>query len=241
MKTVGIIPCRYGSTRFPGKSLALINKHPMMWHVYQRCLESKVLDEVYIATDDKRIEKVAKDLDLKVVMTYGHHLTGTDRVSEAAALIDADYYVNVQGDEPLIDPEAIVLVVKSISECVDPLIAASNAYAPLLNDADVLDTNVVKVIIDAYDNALAYSRHPIPYSNGSPVVYLRQLGLYAFKKSGLKLFSEKVPQSIEQAECVEMFRLLENGYKIKMVETTDTSISVDTIKDLVRVQDIARY
>ena len=238
MKVVGVIPCRYASSRFPGKLLALINDKPMMWHVYQRCLESGVLDEVYIATDDKRIELEAKNLGLDVVMTSKIHSTGTDRVAEASRMIMSDFYVNIQGDEPLIDPEAIKLVTNGIVNCSDPLVQATNAYAPLTNPSDVIDTNVVKVIIDMESNALAYSRQPIPFPKSGAASYLRQLGLYAFKKSGLQIFSEQLPKHLEKTEGVEMYRLLEHGFRIKMIETNDDSISVDTLQDLARVKSI---
>jgi len=238
MKVVGVIPCRYASSRFPGKLLALINDKPMMWHVYQRCLESGALDEVYIATDDKRIELEAKNLGLDVVMTSKNHSTGTDRVAEASRMIESDFYVNIQGDEPLIDPEAIKLVTNSIVNCSDPLVQATNAYAPLTNPSDVIDTNVVKVIMDMESNALAYSRQPIPFPKSGAATYLRQLGLYAFKTSGLQIFSEQLPKHLEKTEGVEMYRLLEHGFRIKMIETNDDSISVDTLQDLARVQSI---
>ena len=240
MKVVGVIPCRYASSRFPGKPLALINNKPMMWHVYQRCLESGVLDEIYIATDDDRIELEAKKLGLDVVMTYGNHSTGTDRVSEVAGIVKSDFYVNIQGDEPMIDPDAIKLVTNSIVNCSDPLVQASNAYTILTNPSDVIDTNVVKVITDVASNALAYSRQPIPFPKSGRASYLRQLGLYAFKKSGLQIFAEQSPQFLENAEGVEMYRLLENGFRIKMIETNDDSISVDTADDLIRVQSIMK-
>ena len=236
MKVVGVIPCRYASSRLPGKSLALINDNPMMWHVYQRCLESGVLDEVYIATDDERIELEAKNLGLNVVMTLGNHATGTDRVCEVAEIIKSDFYVNIQGDEPLIDPMAIKLVTNAIVNCSDPLVQASNAYAPLTNPSDVVDTNVVKVITDAESNALAYSRQPIPFPKSGRASYLRQLGLYAFKKSGLQIYAEQLPQYLENVEGVEMYRLLEHGFRIKMIKTNDDSVSVDTFDDLIRVQ-----
>jgi 3-deoxy-manno-octulosonate cytidylyltransferase (CMP-KDO synthetase) len=236
MKIVGVIPCRYGSTRFPGKPLALINDMPMMWHVYQRCIESSCLDEIYIATEDERIKSMAEELSLRVIMTSDDHCTGTDRVAEVSQKIESDFYVNIQGDEPLLDPRAIELVVKGIVDCDDALVQASNAYAPLSNPSDVIDVNVVKVITDINDIALAYSRSPIPYPKSDEVKYLRQLGLYAFKKSGLQVFSEKNPRTLEKAEGVEMYRLLEQGYKIKMIETMDDSVSVDTVEDLVRVQ-----
>ncbi len=238
MKTVGIIPCRYQSSRFPGKSLAIISDKPMMWHVYQKSLQSNVLDEVYIATDDKKIQDIAKQHNMNVVMTSSVHLTGTDRVAEVAKIITADYYVNIQGDEPLLEPSAIRLVVGAIIKCDNPLIQASNAYAKLHLANDVVDSNVVKVILDCDNNALAYSRQPIPYPKSNEAHYLKQLGLYAFKKSGLQIFSENKAQYLEKTEGVEMYRLLEHGYKITMVETTNQAISVDTPNDLKRVQQI---
>lgn len=240
MRVVGVIPCRYASSRFPGKPLALINNKPMMWHVYQRCLESGVLNEVYIATDDERIELEANKLGLNAVMTYGKHSTGTDRVAEVAGVIKSDYYVNIQGDEPLIDPDAIRLVSKAIVNCADPLVQATNAYAPLTDPSDIIDTNVVKVITDTENNALAYSRHPIPFPKAGRASFSRQLGLYAFKRSGLQIFSEQLPQYLETVEGVEMYRLLEHGFRIKMIETNDDSVSVDTMDDLIRLQSIMK-
>jgi 3-deoxy-manno-octulosonate cytidylyltransferase (CMP-KDO synthetase) len=236
MKIIGVIPCRYQSSRFPGKSLALINGKPMMWHVYQRALESNVLDEVYIATDDERIVKVANEHNLKTVMTSDKHETGTDRVAEVASQIQADYYINIQGDEPFIEPEAIKLVAQAIIDCDNPLVQAANAYTSMQDISDVVDTNTVKVVMDVNQRALAYSRQPIPYPKVNTAKYSRQLGLYAFKQSGLQVFSENLPASLEKVEGVEMYRLLEHGYSIQMVKTNDVSISVDTPSDLKRVQ-----
>ena len=236
MKIIGIIPCRYQSSRFPGKSLASINGKPMMWHVYQRALESNILDEVYIATDDQRIVKVANEHNLKTVMTSNKHETGTDRVAEVASQIQADYYINIQGDEPFIEPEAIKLVAQAIIDCDNPLVQAANAYTSMQDISDVVDTNTVKVIMDVNQRALAYSRQPIPYPKANTAKYSKQLGLYAFKQSGLQVFSENLPASLEKVEGVEMYRLLEHGYSIQMVKTNDVSISVDTPSDLKRVQ-----
>ena len=236
MKIIGVIPCRYQSSRFPGKSLALINGKPMMWHVYQRALESNVLDEVYIATDDERIVKVANEHNLKTVMTSDKHETGTDRVAEVASQIQADYYINIQGDEPFIEPEAIKLVAQAIIDCDNPLVQAANAYTSIQDTSDVVDTNTVKVVMDVNQRALAYSRQPIPYPKANTAKYSKLLGLYAFKQSGLQVFSENLPASLEKAEGVEMYRLLEHGYSIQMVKTNDGSISVDTPSDLKRVQ-----
>lgn len=235
MKVVGVIPCRYGSTRFPGKPLADIQGKPMMWHVYQRCIESGVLDEIYIATDDDRIHKVAEEYGLKTIQTRSNHETGTDRVAEAAEKIEAECYVNIQGDEPLLDPNAIKAVVNGLVNCEDSRVMASNAYAAILQPSDVIDTNVVKVITSLHGNALAYSRMPIPYPKGKSATFNRQLGLYAFRKSGLQIFVEHSPGSIEEAEGVEMYRLIEHDYRVRMVKTSDDSISVDTPEDLERV------
>ena len=236
MKIIGIIPCRYQSSRFPGKSLALINGKPMMWHVYQRALESNVLDEVYIATDDERIVKVANEHNLKTVMTSDKHETGTDRVAEVASQIQADFYINIQGDEPFIEPEAIKLVAQAIIDCDNPLVEAVNAYTFMQDISDVVDTNTVKVVMDVNQRALAYSRQPIPYPKANTAKYSKLLGLYAFKQSGLQVFIENLPASLEKVEGVEMYRLLEHGYSIQMVKTNDVSISVDTPSDLKRVQ-----
>lgn len=236
MKTIGIIPCRYQSSRFPGKSLALIDNKPMMWHVYQRATQANILDEIYIATDDTRIEEEAKKYQLKTVMTSSTHLTGTDRVAEVAQIIKADYYVNIQGDEPFVEPDAIRATTQAIIDCDDALIQATNAYTTMEVISDVIDSNTVKVIMDIHSNVLSYSRQAIPYPKSGVAHYYKQLGLYAFKKSGLQIFSEKAPTYLEQTEGVEMYRLLEHGYRIKMVKTNKAFISVDTPSDLKRAQ-----
>jgi 3-deoxy-manno-octulosonate cytidylyltransferase (CMP-KDO synthetase) len=240
MKVVAIIPCRYQSSRFPGKPLAIIAGKPMMWHVYQRAMESNVLDEIYIATDDIRIEKVAKELNLNVIMTHEMHSTGTDRVAETAQSIDADYYVNIQGDEPLISVNTIQSIVEGITNSNSVAVEAVNAYTPLNTPSDIVDTNVVKVITDVDCNVLAFSRQPIPYPKTGVASFYKQIGIYAFKGSALKIFVDNTPQYLERTEGVEMYRLLEQGYKIKMIEVLDDrhSISVDTPSDLVRVNEI---
>lgn len=243
MNVVGIIPCRYNSSRFPGKSLALIAGKPMMWHVYQRCLESKVLDYIYIATDDIRIEAKAKRLGMPVIMTQKNHLTGTDRVAEAALSIQADYFVNIQGDEPLINPDAIRSVVEEIVNCDNSsLICATNAYTTLdsvnyINDLD--DLNIVKVQIE-YEScsALNYFRDVKSLATTTKNIYYKQLGLYAFRREGLELFSQLEPRYREINEKVEMYRLLENGVSVRMVKVESDSLSVDTEEDLLRVRKI---
>lgn len=236
MTTIGIIPCRYGAVRFPGKPLANIHGKPMMWHVYQRAMEAGILDEVYIATEDQRIFDAARDLGLPVLMTSAHHPTGSDRVAECVSLVEAEMYVNIQGDEPMIDPEAIRKVVTGLRDSEDETILVSNAYAFFEDAGDVVDTNNVKVTLRRDGTALSYSRQPIPYPKSSAVRYRRQLGLYAFSRTGLELFAELEPGPVEMAEGVEMLRYLEYGYNVRMVEVTDHSIPVDTLTDLERVR-----
>ena len=236
MKIIGVIPCRYQSSRFPGKSLALIGDKPMMWHVYQRALESGALDEIYIATDDERIIEVAEKYGLNTVMTSDKHETGTDRIVEVAGKIPADYYVNIQGDEPFINPNAIMSVAQAMINCDDSSIQSINTYALIQDGRDIDSENTVKVIMDVNKRLLALSRLPIPYPKGCSVKYKKHLGLYAFRKSGLEIFSKNSPSSIERSESIEMYRLLENGHGIQMVECSDSSISVDTPDDLKRVQ-----
>jgi 3-deoxy-manno-octulosonate cytidylyltransferase (CMP-KDO synthetase) len=238
MSVIGIIPCRYASTRFPGKPLVDICGKPMMWHVYQRSIESNVLDEVYIATDDNRIKKIAEELNLNVVMTHSDHKNGTDRVAEVANKIESEYYVNIQGDEPLLDPSAIANVVNGLIGCDDSMVLATNACASVSEANDIIDTNVVKVILSANDNALAYSRLAIPFPKSGKANYIKQLGLYAFRKRGLQIYSEQEPGYLESTEGVEMYRLVEHGYHVKMIKTDDSSISVDTPDDLERVKKI---
>ena len=239
MKTIGIIPCRYQSSRFPGKTLALINGKPMMWHVYQRALESGVLDEVYIATDDKRIVEVANEYSLNTIMTSTEHKTGTDRVAEVAERIDGDVFVNIQGDEPMIDPSGIDVVVAEIINNDEESIA--NAFALIENKSDLINGNVVKVITSNTNYAIAYSRSPIPYPKESNPIYKRQIGLYAIKRESILEFPSLNRGYLELSEGIEMLRYLENGYKIKMVEVSDNnSIPVDVPDDIMRVESLMK-
>jgi 3-deoxy-manno-octulosonate cytidylyltransferase (CMP-KDO synthetase) len=237
MKIVGIIPCRYGAVRFPGKSLADIHGKPMMWYVYQQAKKANSLDEVFIATDDERISSACKQHALPWIMTRSDHPTGTDRLVECIRTVSADIYVNVQGDEPMIAPEAIDIVAKVILQIDNPRVLASNGFKPMHDPAEVMNTNNVKVTITREGLALSYSRLPIPYPKDGAAEFNRQLGLYAFRKSGLEKFAAYKPGPIELAEGVEMLRFLEHGYEVAMVRTPDdNAISVDTLADLEQVR-----
>jgi 3-deoxy-manno-octulosonate cytidylyltransferase (CMP-KDO synthetase) len=241
MKVVAVIPCRYGAVRFPGKSLADIHGKPMLWHVHRQASKAASLDQVLIATDDERIRSVCEELGLAVMMTRGDHESGTDRVAECALRLDADILVNVQGDEPMIDPDAIERVARGIIGCGDDRVQASNGFNEIASPTDAVDTNVVKVIMGSNGDALAYSRLPIPYPKGSAVQYHRQLGLYAFRRSGLEKFSSLRPGPLERAEGVEMLRFVEHGFGVRMVQVeNDEAIPVDTPSDLERIRAMMR-
>ncbi len=236
MKAVGIIPCRYASSRLPGKVLADICGRPMLWHVYLRASQAPSLDAVYVASADDHILQVAEQMGLRTLRTSGRHNTGTDCVAEAANQISAEVYVNIQGDEPMLNPEAIGKVVDALSSHDGNDTIFANAWAPLTEPADVLDTNVVKVVIGVGDLALWYSRMPIPCPKAEAPTYRRQLGLYAFTAASLKKFAEAEPRPIERAEGIEMLRCIERGWNVIMVETRMSAPAVDTQADLERVR-----
>lgn len=235
---VAVIPCRWGASRFPGKPLAQLGGKPLLWHVHQRCLEAKRLDGVVVATDDERIERVCHELGIESMRT-GQHLTGTDRVAECAAHLPADAYINVQGDEPFISPAAIDAVSEAL-EHLAPGTLAVNAYTVLDDVGAVLDHNVVKVVVDAEENALVFSRQPIPYPRGDRPRYRRQLGLYGFTGAALSLFQQLPQGPLERTEGVEMLRFVEHGHGVRMLPVIDDGLAVDTPEDLVRAGSLLR-
>ncbi|MEW1722071.1 3-deoxy-manno-octulosonate cytidylyltransferase [Streptomyces sp. NPDC093109] len=231
---IAVIPCRWGSSRFPGKPLAMLGNKPLLWHVHQRCQEAKRLDDAVVATDDLRIEDACRQLGIPCVMT-GEHATGTDRVAECAGQFRADVYINVQGDEPFIDPAAI----DTVSEAAVQLggtATAVNAYTPVMDVAAAVDANVVKVVIGRDSNALLFSRQPIPYPRSAYPTYLRQLGLYGFTAEGLDVFRSLDQGPLERAEGIEMLRFIEHAYRVRMVPVVDAGLAVDTPGDLARAQ-----
>jgi 3-deoxy-manno-octulosonate cytidylyltransferase (CMP-KDO synthetase) len=235
MKVIGVIPCRYKSSRFPGKPVAMICGKPMLWHVWNQATKTKYVDKLIVATDDNRIYDVCYQHGIESIMTSENHKTGTDRVAEVAERIDGDVFVNIQGDEPLIDPTGIDLVVAAILNSDEENIA--NAFSLIENKSDLINGNVVKVITSNTGYAIAYSRSPIPYPKESDPIYKRQIGLYAMRRESILGFPSLNRGYLELSEGIEMLRYLENGYKIKMVEVSDNnSIPVDVPDDVVRVE-----
>jgi len=234
---VAIIPARYASTRLPGKALADLDGRPMIEHVYRRVSAARGLSEVIVATDDLRIATRVHDFGGKVRLTKATHASGTDRLAEVVASMHCDVVVNVQGDEPLIDPRAIDQAVAPL--IADPSVLMTTLYKRITHPAELDDPNVVKVVIDRGGFALYFSRASIPYmrnpKGGWPPLY-RHVGLYAYRRSTLLVLANLEPTPLERAESLEQLRALEHGIRIKAVETEYDSIGVDTPQDLEQVR-----
>lgn len=239
MTVICIIPARYGSSRLEGKPLADLCGKPMIQRVYEQVKKATLVDKIFIATDDVRIFDSARQFGAPVVMTSPHHLCGTDRITEAIEKIPGDIILNVQGDEPLIDPGAIDALVHSFIE--DPDSVMATLITKVTDEGDVHNPNVVKVIKDCDNYALYFSRAPVPYvRDGGFIQRYIQAGVYIFRRDFLKKFSALPPTPCEKGEKLEQLRALEHGYRIKLVETGYSSVSVDTHEDLENVRCILR-
>jgi 3-deoxy-manno-octulosonate cytidylyltransferase (CMP-KDO synthetase) len=245
MSILAVIPARYGSTRFPGKPLAIIGDKPLVVHVMEHAREAKRVDEVIVATDDARIVRAVEEYGGRAVMTSPYCATGSDRIAEvAAARPDVGIIVNIQGDEPLIPPEVIDQTVEALLG--DPECAAATAMIRITNEQDYLSPNVVKVVCDRAGRALYFSRSPLPNLNrasaidkgaatdksGADFWGFKHFGLYAYRREALLRFVSLPPSPLEKMEKLEQLRFLENGMKIRVVETHVDSIGVDTPEDL---------
>ncbi|HEY3377034.1 MAG TPA: 3-deoxy-manno-octulosonate cytidylyltransferase [Armatimonadota bacterium] len=241
---VGIIPARYASTRFPGKPLADIGGQPMIRHVFDRACRAEHIDEVLVATDDQRIFDAVMRFGGEAIMTSDAHRTGTDRLAEVAKrLSSVDIIVNIQGDEPLIEPDAIDAVIAPL--LADPSLVMCSVMSPMPDAIRSWDANIVKVVTDLQGFALYFSRAPIPSPREAllgPGPWKKHIGLYAYRRDFLLQLSTLPPTPLEQLENLEQLRVLEHGYRIKMVERADdASIGVDTPQDLERVRAILEH
>jgi len=239
---LAVIPARYGSTRLPGKPLAAIAGRPMIQHVVERVRQAGNITRVVVATDDERIKKAVEGFGGEAVLTRSDHRTGTDRVAEVAAHIAADIYVNVQGDEPLIDPATIDAVAAEILDDESVQIATPCSAITLQNE--IMDPNIVKAVRDFEGNALYFSRAPVPWVRDSVAVvaarHWKHIGLYAFRRDALLEFPTLPPGELERLEQLEQLRWLENGFHIRIVETEYDAVSVDVPADIQRVEQILR-
>lgn len=243
MTVVALIPSRYASTRFPGKPLVDILGKPMIQRVYERVTQARGIDRVIVATDDQRIFNVVRAFGGEVEMTREDHPTGTDRLAEVAARIDADLVVNVQGDEPLIDPRMIEAAVEPLRQ--DPGILMGTLMTPIASVDEFLNPNVVKVVTDREGFALYFSRAPIPHPRDfssdlelhlSALAPRKHVGLYVYRRDFLLRYPRLPATPLENLEKLEQLRALEHGFRIRVVETALTSLGVDTPADLERVR-----
>ncbi|WP_079710616.1 3-deoxy-manno-octulosonate cytidylyltransferase [Paraliobacillus ryukyuensis] len=236
MKTIVVIPARFGSTRFPGKPLASINGKPMVQWVYEEVKKCKEVDDVVIATDHEKIVKAVEEFNGKVVKTSDKHETGSDRIEEVTKYVEGDLFINVQGDEPLIRHQLVDEIAKRSKANPDMVITART---PLFNENDIDDPNVVKVVTGQEDNALYFSRSRVPYNRSkNSITYYKHLGIYSYPKEILQTFVKLPSSTLEKLEVLEQLRLLENGYKIKAIETSYDAIGVDTPEDIEKVEKI---
>jgi 3-deoxy-manno-octulosonate cytidylyltransferase (CMP-KDO synthetase) len=237
LKVVAIIPARFASTRFPGKPLADLDGRPLIEHVYRRVAASSAVQRVIVATDDLRIVDAVRRFGGDVRLTREDHPSATDRLAEVAAILNCDIVVNVQGDEPLIDPRAVSESVAPFS--TDPSLQVTTLYRRLHDPSELSNPNVVKVVLDRAGFALYFSRSAIPFArdpgNGWPPFY-KHIGLYAYRRSALMVLASLEPTPLERAESLEQLRALEHGIRIKAIESLYDTIGVDTPEDLERVR-----
>ncbi|MBI5091618.1 MAG: 3-deoxy-manno-octulosonate cytidylyltransferase [Candidatus Hydrogenedentes bacterium] len=243
-RVAGLIPARYGSTRLPGKALELIRGKPMIQRVYERCQKSEVLDVVAVATDDKRIADAVRAWGGEAIMTAAEHPSGTDRLAEAVRAIEADIVVNIQGDQPFINPVMIDEAVQPLIE--EESVEMSTVIHPIHRTEDLENVGVVKTVVDRVGNALYFSRSLIPYPRQAvPHTVYEHVGLYVYRKDFLIKLAALPPTILEQVESLEQLRVLEYGYRIRCVETRCadhefSGFSVDTLEDLQRAEAMLR-
>lgn len=234
-KVVGIIPARWGSTRFPGKALHGIAGKPLIRHVWERCVEADCFDQIVIATDDMRIAEVGFNFGAEVAVTRADHPSGTDRIAEVARKLKrATIIVNVQGDEPLVEPALLERITRKLKE--NPNLPIVTAATPISLEESLSEHNV-KVVFDHKGDALYFSRSCIPFRRGmSHLKTYKHLGIYGYRRKALLDFVKMSPGALEQAEQLEQLRALENGLKIRVVVSEINSVGVDTPEDATEVE-----
>src|SRR6266481_3041092 len=239
-KVIVVIPARYGSTRLAGKPLISLAGKPMIQRVYERAKLAARVNRVIVATDDERIVKAIEAFGGEARMTRSEHRTGTERVAEVAAREQGDVFVNVQGDEPLLDPNAIDVAVNSLLE--EPQASISTVATAIKTPGDIMDPNVVKAVLDFDGNAIYFSRAPIPWVRDTAskiqVRHLKHLGLYVFQRDALLEYPTLPQGELERVEQLEQLRWMENGWKIRVTEVEHDAISVDVPEDVVRVEKL---
>lgn len=240
MTTIAVIPARYASSRFPGKPLAEIAGRPMILHVVARARQATLVDEVVVATDDERIAQVCRDAGAEVEMTAPDHETGTDRLAEVASRRAADFYVNVQGDEPIIPPDSIDRVVRLLHESATRGIEVSTGYLEGATEAQEADRSFVHLTPTLDNCVMNFSRLPIPCAFREPFVRNIHVGLFAFTRGALERFAARERGPVERAESIELLRFIEYGERIACTPLPPDSISVDHPEDIAVVERAIR-
>jgi 3-deoxy-manno-octulosonate cytidylyltransferase (CMP-KDO synthetase) len=238
MDVIGVIPARYSSTRFKGKVLADILGKPLLQHVWERARQAVILDDLLIACDDELVASTASGFGAKVVMTSRSHSCGTDRIIEVINPLDVKVVINIQGDEPLIHPTMIDSIARALLD--DSSISMATIMKKIEEADSLIDPNVVKVVVDKDNFALYFSRSCIPFlSQNSEVnspLYYKHIGLYGYTKDFLFVYKNLPASKLEKTECLEQLRVLEEGFRIKVIETKFDTIGVDTPEDLEKVK-----
>lgn len=238
-KIIGVIPARYESSRFPGKPLVDICGKPMIWWVYQQCIKVENFTEVYVATDDERIYKACLDLNIKCIMTSSKHKTGTDRIGEVADKIPADLYVNIQGDEPMIEPDTIKEAIKPFY--TNKELEVSNLMTTIDDPVDIVNFTVPKVITNKDGIGIYLTRSTAPYPKGSiNFKYKKQVCVYGFTPGALKFYCSSPRGMVESIEDIEILRFIEAGYKVQFIDVQSDTVAVDTPNDLEKVRSIIK-
>jgi 3-deoxy-manno-octulosonate cytidylyltransferase (CMP-KDO synthetase) len=236
-KILGVIPARFASSRFPGKVLVPIGGKTMLERVYERASQARYLTSTVIATDDERVARVARGFGARVRMTRADHPSGTDRVAETASAEDAELVVNIQGDEPLIDPEAIDAAILPLAH--DASVVMGTLAKRIEDPREVDDPNVVKVVTDCERDAVYFSRLPIPYhrdaAERAAAIHYKHIGLYVYRRDFLLGYPLLPVGPLEKAERLEQLRAIENGFRIRVTATDYESVGVDTPEDMERV------
>ena len=234
-----VIPARLDSSRLPKKVLLDLKGKTVIQRVYEQCLKVKNIDGVYIATDSSEIEEVCRSFTNDIILTKSTHQSGTDRIGEAVAGIDCDIVVNVQGDEPFIDPNLIEELVHSFD---NDQVSMASAMSKIENIKDLQDPNVVKVVVDTQNNAIYFSRAPIPFPRDHQEIihsneeqkkhnFFRHIGIYGYQKDFLAKYIKMDQTNLEKLEKLEQLRVIENGFKIKMIEAASSLVGIDTQED----------
>ncbi|MEN2720102.1 3-deoxy-manno-octulosonate cytidylyltransferase [Capnocytophaga sputigena] len=234
MKLIAMIPARYGATRFPAKLMQDLCGKPVIVHTYQRVADTNLFDQVYVVTDDDRIENAIREVGGKVIRSQKEHNSGSDRLAEASKDLEVDIIVNVQGDEPFTDKENLQKVIDIFANDPQKNIAVASLMERITHPDDIANPNNVKVVVNKFNEALYFSRSVIPFprDTNTKVPYYKHIGIYAYRKDALQQFTQLPPSLLEETEKLEQLRYLENGFKIRLTVTDIPTIGIDTPEDL---------